>query len=742
MVNMARAMRSRHPRHDHNSRPSRTRSNQISYREPSTSEDDGDEDDYTGDMRTTAVRSRRVPRIEQPSSSPEAPPPNSRKRKAAFCQPLHPPIKKVKISDEEVKSLAVANASAILSGGNIPPWHTLPYHILVQVLGYAAGPLIEDYVVPLKSIEWLLGTALVCKAFAEPAISVLYHAPPLSPPSRARGLLAHLQGQDDKCMFNYRAKVKYLDFDGSATLYRKNQGHDPIDIAELLATVPQLRGMAIHRAGDLPKYNRIVEVNNTSKSIQVLRHTISALQEHRPQLHEWKWSAVVSGYRNIFNLNKIHRTAPFNNLRKLTMVEFDSRYCHEKGQGRPEEELAKAISALPNLTNLQLSLCNDVNAKLLPLLPQGLQELEITDCPINSTMLRPFLASHGHNLRRLILDHNQSLNLGFAVDLKKSCPSLELLKMDLTYYNQHYTFADFEPKFEALLPFGQAPTWPASLQHIELIHLRKWDIDAAHDFFTSLVDSAGDLPHLQRLIIKASLSESGWRERIKFRDGWIARLERVFLRKAEPPHLRSIATFQAEKMRNPKGLPPKRKISHATKVLVEVPRLAHRLLEVPPSRPIRDLRSRAATRKGAANQVISDSTSDSDAPLRTTRRRSSRLAQDDSEAYTSQPTPPRRPRARRRLKHSHDDSSSSEDSALDEDIDSAPNNNNDSQTSIDVDADGFEVIQGLCDIVRVQIDNLRPMEEKLVEDDFMDEELSGDGDWNGEDRDDEDGYAW
>lgn len=742
---MARAMRSRHPRHHHTSRPSRIRSNQISYREPSTSEESGDED-YVEDARTTTIRSRLAPRVEQPPSSPEAPPQRTRKRKAAFSQTLHPPVKKVKIEDEEVKSQDGLEANTILSGGKIPPWNTLPYHILVQVLGYAAGPLIEDHVIPLRSTEWLLRTALVCKAFAEPAISVLYYAPPLSPPSRARGLLAHLQRLDDKCMFNYRAKVKYLDIHGSATLYRKNQGHDPIDIAELLAIVPQLRGMGIHRAGDLPKYNRIVEVNNTSKSIQVLRHTISALQEHKPQLQEWKWSAVVSGYRNIFNLNRIHRTAPFHNLRKLTMVEFDSRYCHEKGRGKPEEELAKAISALPNLMNLQLIMCNDVNGKLLPLLPQGLQELEITDCPINSTMLRPFLASHGHSLRRLILDHNQSLNLGFAVDLRNSCSSLELLKMDLTYYNQHYTFADFEPKFETLLPFGQAPTWPVSLQHLELIHLRKWNIDAANAFFASLVDSAGDLPHLQRLIIKASLSESGWRERINFRDRWIARLEKVFLRKAEPPnpHLRSITTFQAEKMRNPNGLPLKRKTPCATKVRVEIPRSAHPISEVPPSRHERNLRRNTTTTKEPANQAISDSTSDSDAPLITTRRRSSRLAHDDSEAYTSRATPPRRQRARprRRIKHTDGDSSSSEDSALDEDIDSAPNNNNDSQTSIDVDADAFDVIQGVCDVVRVQIDNLRPMEEKLVEDDFMDDELSGDGDWNGEDRDDEDGYAW
>ena len=55
-----------------------------------------------------------------------------------------------------------------------------------------------------------------------------------------------------------------------------------------------------------------------------------------------------------------------------------------------------------------------------------------------------------------------------------------------------------------------------------------------------------------------------------------------------------------------------------------------------------------------------------------------------------------------------------------------------------------ESVQGLCDVVRVLFDNLRPTEEQLHESDFLDQELSGDEDWNG-DSDDmygEDGYAW
>lgn len=51
-------------------------------------------------------------------------------------------------------------------------------------------------------------------------------------------------------------------------------------------------------------------------------------------------------------------------------------------------------------------------------------------------------------------------------------------------------------------------------------------------------------------------------------------------------------------------------------------------------------------------------------------------------------------------------------------------------------------IQGLCDVVSIGIDNLCPSEIQLDESNFLDAELSGDEDWNGEENEDNNGYAW
>ena len=730
---MPAATRSRRPL---NGRSSRPRSHRKSYREASTSDEDDTGSDSTPDDYTISTRPRPAPRIHPPRPDPADAPSNPRKRKAIASPVSRPRDKKAKTEAREMTAQNDKEDGGISTGARVPPWQTLPYHILVQVFEYAAWPLVEDYINPSPSITWLLRAARVCKAFAEPAISALYYSPPLSPPYRARGLLAHLQAQDHSSMFNYRAKVKYLDIDSSATLYRKHWRNEPIDIKELVAVVPKLRGMGMHRVVDIPKFNKLIDINNnSSKSIHVLRHAVSALQEHKPLLREWKWSVPASDHRNSLDLQKIHRSVPFQSLTKLTLVEFDSKGSNGKGHEKAEEELARAISALPSLECLELVLCNDVNAKLLPLLPKGLQELEIVDCPIDSKMLAPFLASHGQNLRRLVLDHNQSLNLAFMVDLEKSCPVLEVLKMDLTYYNAHFAFSDLEPRFEDLLSFGQIPTWPASLRDLELIHLRKWENETANDFFTSLVDAAGDLVNLRRLVIKASLTESSWRERVNFRDRWTARLEKVFLRKAGPPnpHLTSIAAFKAEKARYRNGFTSTKTI-RTVKVVVPVNRSEQAL---PAS-----LATRSQRRHRDTVAKIIESSSDSERPI-LTRRRSSRLAHDDSEAYTSQTTPPRRQRRRPRVRHSNGDSSSEEDSALEEDIISQPRTNG-SPTLMDLSpVDDATVIQGMCDVVRIQINNLRPTEEHLAEDDFLDAELSGDGEWDGDEAmDDGDGYAW
>ena len=54
----------------------------------------------------------------------------------------------------------------------------------------------------------------------------------------------------------------------------------------------------------------------------------------------------------------------------------------------------------------------------------------------------------------------------------------------------------------------------------------------------------------------------------------------------------------------------------------------------------------------------------------------------------------------------------------------------------------MEVVQGMCEVVEVRIDNLRPTETQVTEADFLDEERSGDEDWDGEDDEGGGEYAW
>lgn len=52
--------------------------------------------------------------------------------------------------------------------------------------------------------------------------------------------------------------------------------------------------------------------------------------------------------------------------------------------------------------------------------------------------------------------------------------------------------------------------------------------------------------------------------------------------------------------------------------------------------------------------------------------------------------------------------------------------------------DQEQVIHGMCDVVDVTLDNLRPSETRFVEADFLDEVQAGDEEWD-EDEDDLEG---
>jgi hypothetical protein len=56
--------------------------------------------------------------------------------------------------------------------------------------------------------------------------------------------------------------------------------------------------------------------------------------------------------------------------------------------------------------------------------------------------------------------------------------------------------------------------------------------------------------------------------------------------------------------------------------------------------------------------------------------------------------------------------------------------------------DSMPESQGMCDIVSIRIDNQRPTEMQYNENDFLDDELSGDEDWAGDDFEPAAGHAW
>lgn len=580
-----------------------------------------------------------------------------------------------------------------IGGENSPKWQELPYHVLIQIFHYACDSLFGD--VAKETIDFLLGTARLCKSFMEPALSVLYYSPPLYPPRRIPRLIAHLASQTEDSALNYRAKIKYLDLGPCP----------PVHIGELLGLTPQLRGLRIYR-WDGTRWRTAKKAFGKNFREAVFFH----LHVHHVRLQEWVWNASFIAHKQLVSqLCDIHSQQPFQRLRRLTFIDYD-------GSPFKEEELARGINKLPQLRELSFDSMKIISQKFFSLLSTELEVLEITDCPlITSECLNSFLVPHGQNIRRLILDHNRSLNLSFISELVAKCPQIEQMRVDLGF---SYV------RFEMLLFPNEIPRWPSSLQCLELFHLRGWDLEVADMFFSSLVNSAAVLPNLRQLKIKASLVASGWRDRIALRDEWTARLRCVFLRRspAPNPHFRSISAFHNHKRQLTASDSETPIINPAPRPKSSLPinknhqpsgsDFSHIEINPPPKTP--------------HHSTIANGTGLQQTQTRRSKRIKLQEQNQNHQSNSPQPSqPPCHRRSRRLKRHTSDDSSTADDSALDDRADPPSSN-----TSA---ADQGLHIQGMCDVVSILLTNLRPAKEQFDEDDFLNEEVSGDEDWNGED---------
>lgn len=628
-------------------RAARRGSRKISYQEYETTSGSEDEDPQQDEVASERILS---------SSSL-----NKRSRTSGSSS-----RRKVK-APRSGRSILVNNAehengpSVVRLKEKIPRWQNLPYHVLATIFQYHNQPSHPPW------RAWLVQTALLCKSFVEPALSALYFKLDLTSIYRDVKLYDLLRFQTTDSSLNYRGKVKWLVFG-----FYRGKSSSARDLNEIVALTPQLRGIEV--VGSQFNYDRTwQQIMQSLNGVHVL-------------LRSWGWVETVAFPRKNPVRTYLSCVYPVAAFETLERVELNQQYGHLTWV---PEEFAVSINALPRLKHLTFNLATLYDpVLLLSLISVKLESLEIFGCKmIGSDDLALFLALHGHKLQRLNVNGIDPYIHSVIVNLARSCPQLQDLRID------------FDCHGDAMDPAGtggprldEIPTWPSTLWRLELLQWGGWTLSFADVFFSSLVGSAASLPNLRHIHIRASLGESGWKSRVRFREKWTRRFSNVFLRTSKPPnpYLQSLSAYQAFKT-------------------------AQKTLN---SKPIVDDSSPAIP--GPISGAPSKNND-------TGNRRSHRLRQHAGNNQHPSPDslqPIRHRRRRRRRARESGSDSSSQDSALEDEVEGSP------------DDDASEIyenlfIQGLCDVVDIQFDNLRPSEKQLRESDFLDEEVSGDEDWNG-----------
>ncbi|OBT55160.1 hypothetical protein VE04_03677 [Pseudogymnoascus sp. 24MN13] len=654
------------------------------------------------------------------------------------------------------------------SAGVMPPWQTLPYQILLQIFYYASYPLVDERTFnQTANWQWLFQTSKLCRSFSEPALTILYRSPCLTPMDRAHTLCDLLKSDQSNMVYNYRSKVEKLQVEVLQTAAYTLTGSGVLDLYGLVFHAPRLVDLELYHQKDFTPYRELDETIKWSYPPQLFEALSKNVDGVPTRLQSWRWSSrMVSKHPNPENdlrrIIELHQTPCFKGLRKVAFINYQAPVRPKKITAEfvaPEHVklLAEAISHLPNLEHVIFEASSLLNHELLLGLPNNLKHLDIIACSeLSSDDLAEFLVTHGRQLRTLTLNHNQSLSISFLTILGSACPNLASLQMNLTYYNLHATFKDSEPFFDQLLREDEVPTWPTMLQTLELIQLRKWDVDAAEVFFRSLLDSAGALPHLRTLVIKAILDTISWRDRGGFRDRWQKAFERVFKRKPTPPnpHLRSMGAYAAHK-----------------KQLAEPPKPGPQVIDLSDD----DLPMSRITRKPRSTTIFDEDEEPKRRTLRSAnpppkrRRVLERLSYRESSSEPEVTPPPGQspalsPKSRlaarelaalrstagfhgpkalspsSRLPSLTSDASDSDDAPL---VHRRRGGDGGKEKEKVKEKPKREVVQGMCEVVDFKIDNLRPTEKQFREEDFLDSEPEGDEDWDGTNEGGAgDGYAW
>ncbi|KAM4066936.1 hypothetical protein HRG_000946 [Hirsutella rhossiliensis] len=696
--------------------PGRTSGPPSSHRPTSSNDPTDSEQDHdsqvTASPQAATTGTRPTPNISDADSSPPPSPPASTSKhsrslrtRAAGEKPkskgarhmLRPSSGKASrhesISPTKRRKLSSLQCQEAPTGVT-PDWRDprIPFACWADIFLYAASLGTADGL----ATSWLVHAATTCRNFAEPALTALYRCPLIKQASKAKRLAALLERPPSETLFKYRVKIEVLHIN----IHIVPQAILP----QLIHPLSRLQELTIYTPADQPPYRQLDRNLRWHYTEDIFR----ALAADRDgpgekwfptMLKSWEWSGRFIGgcVPSVQAMGDVHQTPPFSQLTKLSLTNFQVpslRNLQQKSESEEEElradhedglmieSVAHAISQLARLKHLVFESSTVLNHRLLPLLPKQLAHLELINCwEVKSEDLAEFLRTHGGNLRTLTLLHNQSLDLGFLTTLSETCPSLRELHMNLSYYRHHDCVNDADPMYDqALLP-SQVPTWPPSLRVIDIEHVRDWSAEAAETCLQSLIDNAGNLPHLRHLAIKSTL-DIPWQARATMRREWRARMEKVFLRPLACPESHATMRPLPAETEEP---PRKRKRSSG-----------------PPSPPSRRSGRLAAQADGHTAEVAKS--------LRRQRRQLSYRDPDtdEDEAELSQET----------------DDAAPDDTAADGARSSGGH--------------GDLVVQGFCKTVNLQFDNQKVRELQYGMEDFLDDgDTESEDEWQEDDDDDE-----
>ncbi|KAJ2969147.1 hypothetical protein NUW58_g10054 [Xylaria curta] len=539
--------------------------------------------------------------------------------------------------------------------------------------------------------------------------------PRLSPQASFAQFLHLLTLSPSETFIRYRPKIEILRIDVDALLTRKVSGLQ-LQLKQLLKYLPRLACLELYHPADDPPYRDLnINLRWRFSKDDLLDGLVAcsdgdALVPGKTTttvLKSWRWnSRLAPTDLTLDRLSEMHELPGFRGLRKLayvnyqlpSMTQFSAR-ARESQEAQDSDlqaitDLAASISVLPDLKHLAIESSTLANGSLLKRLPKTLTHLELVNCwEITSEDLSVFLMSHGNALVHLTLKHCQSLSLGFLPVLGTSCPNLAHLEVDLSYFRHHESYADNKPEYATLLEVNQIPTWPSSIQSIEIIHMRNWTRPAAEMFFGSLMKNAKALPNLRRLEFKVILNIE-WRQRQEMRKSLADQMTRVFKRKPSPPiEPRTLRGRHNEA--NPK-------CSDETTTLKSRARRSTRITGQAPTYASSQDTAFSGEKRSAGKAL----------PV----RRSLRSLKSISSTFDA------------------DDEESSEDELS---LVHATTRRSKGRTTTAREAGvrDEEFIHGLCDVVDIQVDNQRPAERQYDMDDFLDSPDRSDPEWNSDEDD-------